>query len=97
MTAQERIAKRKQILHVYEHIQTQERENQMQLTQQEIMDKYQEESEDFKADKKNIGFNQMKVRLRKSLQELEQQANTIKMIEEIIAKEMVQETTLIKE
>jgi len=36
------------------------------------MDKYQEEGEDFKADKKNIGFNQMKVRLRKSLQELEQ-------------------------
>ena len=61
------------------------------------MDKYQEEGEDFKADKKNMMFNQMKVRLRKSLDQLEEQATTLKMIEEIIAKEMALETTLIKE
>ena len=61
------------------------------------MDKYQEEGEDFKADKKNMMFNQMKVRLRKSLDQLEDQATTLKMIEEIIAKEMALETTLIKE
>jgi hypothetical protein len=39
----------------------------------------------------------MKVRLRKSLDQLEEQAVNIKMIEEIIAKEMAQETTLIRE
>jgi hypothetical protein len=61
------------------------------------MDKYQEEGEDFKADKKNMMFNQMKVRLRKSLDQLEEQETTLKMIEEIIAKEMALETTLIKE
>lgn len=61
------------------------------------MDKYQEEGEDFKADKKNMMFNQMKVRLRKSLDQLEEQATTLKMIEEIISKEMALETTLIKE
>ena len=33
MTAKERIAKRKQILHVYEHVQTQEKEKLQQLTQ----------------------------------------------------------------
>jgi hypothetical protein len=61
------------------------------------MDKYQEEGEDFKADKKNMMFNQIKVRLRKSLDQLEEQETTLKMIEEIIAKEMALETTLIKE
>lgn len=61
------------------------------------MDKYQQEGEDFKSDKKNGLFNSMKVRLRKSLDELEEQAVNIKMIEEIIAKEMAQETTLIRE
>jgi hypothetical protein len=61
------------------------------------MDKYQEEGEDFKSDKKNGLFNSMKVRLRKSLDQLEEQAVNIKMIEEIIAKEMAQETTLIRE
>ena len=61
------------------------------------MDKYQEEGEDFKAEKKNMMFNQIKVRLRKSLDQLEEQATTLKMIEEIIAKEMALETTLIKE
>jgi hypothetical protein len=39
----------------------------------------------------------MKVRLRKSLDQLEEQAVNIKMIEEIIAKEMALETTLIRE
>ena len=61
------------------------------------MDKYQEEGEDFKADRKNITFNQMKVKLRKSLDELEQQALTLKEIEDIIAQEMAKEATLIKE
>ena len=61
------------------------------------MDKYQEEGEDFKADRKNITFNQMKVKLRKSLDELEQQALTLKEIEDIVAQEMAKEATLIKE
>ncbi len=39
----------------------------------------------------------MKVKLRKSLDELEEQSKTLKMIEETVSAEMAKESTLIKE
>ena len=96
MTAKERQAKRKQFLHVYEHIEMQERVKAQRESEEQIIERHQEEGEDFRKDRANYTYHHLKAKLRKSIADLDKQANMLKLIQDSVSEQLAIEGVIDK-